>query len=761
MPAGARPIAQRGEPVRRDAPSGAVHIARPFWDNPRAIIFSIVLLLAILAGFLSLASRSATLAPDFLAEVVLYALLAVDVTMLVALLFVLARSIIKLVVERRRGLPFARFRAKLVAVLLGMTLVPAVLVLIVGSELIRTSVALWFNAPIEEVLTSANQIASDYYQDRETEVRDGAERVARALASRNLAAPDVSAVRDLIASEVRRGNLQMVEVYRVSATDSANLQVEPLVDVAAPTLPQGYDRAVADRLAEQTLARPTEPRATALGGGGELIQSAAVVRTTGGRPVGVVVATDSLTGEFAARARRMTRAYERYNQLRVLRQPLAGVYLSAFLMLTLFILVGATWMGLYLAKRITRPVQRLAAAVREVGAGHLDQRIEPETMDEFGTLVEAFNVMTGELATSRSHLERSALNLERKNLEIEDRRLYMETILERIATGVISLDHDGSISTLNGAAARLLRLDRDVIGRGARTVFAREDLQPLADLLRRGVDNGADSHAQEVTLNRDGRELQLAAVVTTLQSEAPGAGTVMVLDDVTPLIRAQKVAAWREVARRLAHEIKNPLTPIQLSADRLRRHFSGAPPQSRALLEECTSTIAGEVESLKALVDEFSQFARMPPARTVPTDLHTLLNETLALYNGLLLDVSFERRFAEILPSVRVDPEQIRRVMVNLIDNALEAMGRRGHVLVETRYDGERKIVRVIVADDGPGVPPQDRDKLFMPYYSTKRRGSGLGLAIVRRIVAEHDGRIEVGDNTPRGARFTIELPSS
>jgi two-component system nitrogen regulation sensor histidine kinase NtrY len=738
-----------------------VPIVRPFWDNPRAIIFSIVLLLAILAGFLSLASRSATLAPDFLAEVVLYALLAVDVTMLVALLFVLARSIIKLVVERRRGLPFARFRAKLVAVLLGMTLVPAVLVLIVGSELIRTSVALWFNAPIEEVLTSANQIASDYYQDRETEVREGAERVARALAAKNLAAPDVSAVRDLIAAEVRQGNLQMVEVYRVGPGESPPDRVEPLVDVAAPTLPQGYDRAVADRLAEQTLLRPTEPRATPLGGGGELIQSAAVVRTSGGRPVGVVVATDSLTGEFAARARRMTRAYERYNQLRVLRQPLAGVYLSAFLMLTLFILVGATWMGLYLAKRITRPVQRLAAAAREVGAGHLDQRLEPETQDEFGALVEAFNVMTGELATSRRNLERSALNLERKNVEIEDRRRYMETVLERIATGVISVDRDGTISMFNGAAARLLSLDRDAIGLSARRVFGREDLQPLADLLRLGADNGADSHAQEVTLIRDGRELQLAAVVTTLQSEAPGAGTVMVLDDVTPLIRAQKVAAWREVARRLAHEIKNPLTPIQLSADRLRRHFSGAPPQSRALLEECTSTIAGEVESLKALVDEFSQFARMPPARTVPTDLHLLLNDALALYNGLLLDVAFERRFAETLPSVRVDPEQIRRVVINLIDNALEAMERRGHVLVETRYDADRKLAQVIVADDGPGVPPEDRDKLFMPYYSTKRRGSGLGLAIVRRIVAEHDGRIEVGDNAPRGARFTIELPCS
>ena len=761
MPAGARPIARPPEPVRRDAPRTGSPSGRPFWDNPRAILFSIVLLLATLAGFLSLANRSATLAPDFLAEVVLYALLVVDVTMLVGLLFVLARSIIKLFVERRRGLPFARFRAKLVAVLLGMTLVPAVLVLIVGSELIRNSIALWFNAPIEEVLTSANQIASDYYHDRETQVKEGAERIARQLASRNLYAADVGAVRDLIAAEVRQGNLQMVEIYRVAPGDAPAPQVEPVVDVAAPSLPQGYERAAADRLAAQTLARQTEPRAIPVGGGGELIQSAAVVRSNGGRVVGVVVATDSLTGEFAARARRMTRAYERYNQLRVLRQPLAGVYLSAFLMLTLFILVGATWMGLYLAKRITRPVQRLAAAAREVGAGHLDQHIEPESMDEFGSLVEAFNAMTGELATSRRKLERSALNLERKNLEIEDRRRYMETILERIAAGVISLDPDGRISTLNGAAARLLALDADDVGRPAGDVFDRDDLQPLGELLRVGAGNGAESHAQEVTLNRDGREIQLAVVVTALPSETPGGGAVMVLDDVTPLIRAQKVAAWREVARRLAHEIKNPLTPIQLSADRLRRHFSGAPAHSRALVEECTATIAGEVESLKSLVDEFSQFARMPPARTVATDLHGLLNEILSLYNGLFLQVSFDRRYAEGLPPVRVDPEQIRRVMINLVDNALEAMERRGHVVIETRYDAERHLACVIVADDGPGVPPEDRDKLFMPYYSTKRRGSGLGLAIVRRIVAEHDGRIEVSDNTPRGARFTIELPCS
>jgi len=232
-----------------------------------------------------------------------------------------------------------------------------------------------------------------------------------------------------------------------------------------------------------------------------------------------------------------------------------------------------------------------------------------------------------------------------------------------------------------------------------------------------------------------------------------------VLDDVTPLIRAQKVAAWREVARRLAHEIKNPLTPIQLSAERMRRHFSGAQPQAKALVEECTTTLVGEVESLKMLVDEFSQFARMPSPRTVPTDLAQLIRETIALYNGIFTDVTIDDIFAPDVPLVRVDVEQIRRVIINLVDNAIEAMNRRGRIVVETQLDQANSLVRVVVADDGPGIPPAEREKLFLPYYSTKRRGSGLGLAIVRRIIAEHGGSIDVGDNVPTGTRFTIELP--
>jgi two-component system nitrogen regulation sensor histidine kinase NtrY len=231
-------------------------------------------------------------------------------------------------------------------------------------------------------------------------------------------------------------------------------------------------------------------------------------------------------------------------------------------------------------------------------------------------------------------------------------------------------------------------------------------------------------------------------------------------DDVTPLIHAQKVAAWREVARRLAHEIKNPLTPIQLCAERLKRHFQGAPDPTRALVEECTTTIVGEVDSLKDLVDEFSQFARMPAPRAVPTDLEALLSDALSLYRGLFAQVQLRTRFVSPVPRVSVDPEQIRRVFINLIDNAIEAMDRNGTIDVETQYEPENGLVRVVIADDGPGIPPAEREKLFLPYYSTKQRGSGLGLAIVRRIVAEHGGSITVSDNVPHGTRFTVELPA-
>jgi two-component system nitrogen regulation sensor histidine kinase NtrY len=729
---------------------------RPFRDNPRLILAGIAILVLALVTIVTIANRSPQYSPDFLAEFVLYALSAADLTMLIVLVAVLARYIVKLIVERRQGLPFARFRAKLVALLLGMTLVPTIVVLIVGSELIRTNIDRWFTAPMDQILASANQIASEYYQERYLRVEDKASRVARMVGRVDLVQGDVSALRALLAPELVGARTQMLQVYRIGGTG----QPEPLLDLASQRFPPGYSRDAADRLAAQSLAGGEELRAVETIRGGDLMHAAAVVRTPDGRPAGAIVATDYLAGDVAAASRSLTQAYEDYNQLRVLERPMTGLYLSIFVMVALVIMFGAIWMGSYLAKRITQPVQMLAAAAREIGAGRLDQRVEPQSHDEFGALTEAFNAMAGELAATRRKVDRSTIELERKHVEVEGRRRYIETILERITTGVVSVDTAGSVSTMNSAAARLLALDSTAVGQPIRSVFARPDLQPLTALITGAGRSRTQPAAQEIVLRRDDQELHLTAVAAPLATESGvPEGFVLVLDDVTPLIRTQKVAAWREVARRLAHEIKNPLTPIQLSAERLRRHFAAAPPGPKALVEECTSTIVGEVESLKGLVDEFSQFARMPAPRAAPSDLHGLITDTLALYDGIFSDVTFDKRFASDVPLVRLDPEQIRRVVINLVDNAVEAMQHRGRIVIETQREAVNNLVRIVVADDGPGIPAAEREKLFLPYYSTKQRGSGLGLAIVRRIIAEHGGSIEVSDNVPRGTRFTIELP--
>jgi two-component system, NtrC family, nitrogen regulation sensor histidine kinase NtrY len=744
--------ARGGEPPRR---------RRPFRDNPILLLAGILGLIAILSFSMTLANRSSQLAPDFLSEFVLYALSVVDLTMLAALLFVLGRSVIKMLVERRHGLPFARFRAKLVTALLGLTLIPAVLVLLVGSQIISNSVDRWFNAPMDEILGSAQRIASDYYHDRQRQVIDEAARIARTLGPVDLGTADVRLVRDAVAPSVTGQILTLVEVYRSARPAGAEPRLIPVVDVASATVPGAASPASADRLAARALGGESgawirEP----LESGGELIRAAAAIRRPDGSVSGVVVASVYLTGELAARARRMTKAYESYTQLKVLKRPLTGVYLSFFLLVTLMILVSATWLGLYLAKRITRPVQRLAAAAREIGAGHFEHRVERETADEFGSLVDAFNTMADELAASRRQVERSTIDLQAKHAEVEGRRRFTEAVLDRVATGVITVDARGLIGTMNPAALRLLGFSPDVIGQPAATVLGDPDLQPLSSFATMAFQPDREWPAQEISLVKDGREVQLAVAATPLPGESgAAAGRVLVLDDITPLIRAQKVAAWREVARRLAHEIKNPLTPIQLCAQRLQRQFSSATPETRALVDECTSTIVGEVESLKALVDEFSQFARMPAPRRVPTDLHELLRGALALYDGLFREVRLETLFAVSLPRVRLDPDQMRRVIINLVDNAIEAFNQRGQIVIETHHDPSAAVVRILVTDDGPGIPPEERDKLFMPYYSTKQRGSGLGLAIVRRIVAEHGGSIEVGSNEPRGTRFTIELP--
>ena len=757
----AKPLSSVSRPAER--PAAPAPARRPFRDNPPLILGGIAILLAALGGIIWVADRTTSLSPDFLTEVVLIALSATNVTMLLALVFVLARNVIKSMVEGRRGLPFGRFRAKLVLAMLGMTVIPSVLVLIVGSRVVLTAVDRWFNAPMEEILAGANSIAADYYQERQRFVADQAGRLSRSLGRLDLAAGNVANVQGVVTPEVAGQRIGMVQVYRVERLPNQPTNVISVVDIASPSMPQGWARGTADRLAARAASgnEASPSMIEQLASGGDLVHVATPVRGPTGQITGAVVASEYLSGQFAEQARRMSKAYEDYTQLRVLKQPLAGVYVSFFIMVTLLILVGSTWMGLYLAKRITRPVLLLSEAAKEIGAGHYDHRIEHEGTDEFGSMVDAFNAMAQEVAQSRRRLEKASIDLERKHEEGEGRRRYIEAILERIATGVVSIDRAGRIGTINPSALRLLELTDDVVGGSAVDVFARQDLTPINDVLDQAARAKVDSFAQEVALVRDGRERTVVAAATRVAgTDGSFDGTVLVVDDVTPLIRAQKVAAWREVARRLAHEIKNPLTPIQLSAERMRRKLGDVDPPLQDLVQECTSTIIGEVESLKGLVDEFSQFARMPAPRAVPTALHAFLNETLAIYDGLLAAVEFEKHYDPGVSQVRVDPEQMKRVMINLIDNAIEAMGRQGRIVIETGRDVSNSLVRVVVADTGPGIPAAERDKLFLPYYSTKGRGSGLGLAIVRRIVAEHGGSIDVTDNVPTGTRFIIELPA-
>ncbi|HIE91767.1 MAG TPA: HAMP domain-containing protein [Acidobacteria bacterium] len=738
-------------------------------DSPRLVLVAIAVVVVALVWLVRLARRSSEFTPDYLAEVVLYALSAACVVMLLALGFVLARNLIKILAERRRAVPFARFRSKLVAALVGLTLIPSMLVLIVGSEVIRSSAERWFSAPIDDVLRSANAIARGVYQDQQQAAEDRAGRLAVRLAAVDLARVPEETLRDIVAEERAVGGGDVVDIYVVEIDDEGEATTTRLVEVADPFLPPGYPRASADALAASLAAgnvesAPAEP----LSDGAELLRGAALVRATVDGPVvGVVVASNVLSGELTAHARRINGAFGTYNQLRVLTRPVTGVYLSFFLMTTLMILIAATWLGTYVAKRITRPVLQLAEGARQIGTGHLDHRIEPESSDEFGGMVEAFNAMAADLSTSQRKLIQSRGDLEHKTRETERRRRDTETILERIATGVVSIDAAGRLTTVNAAAARLLSLEATVIGEPAALIFERSDLAPLGAMLREARRGAVGQAAREVALARGGRECHLAVAATTLPGERGLDGVVMVFDDVTPLFRAQRVATWRDVARRLAHEIKNPLTPIQLCAERLRRNLATAAPQTRELVNECTSTIVGEVEALKGLVDEFSHFARLPSPRAVPADINVLLADTLSLYAGLFDGITIEATYDPGLPVVRLDPDQIQRVVVNLVDNAAAALGGDrgrtsrpgGTIGVATYHDATNHVARVTVSDNGPGIAEVDRDKLFLPYFSTKGRGSGLGLAIVRRIVVEHGGSIQVTDNRPRGTRFSIELP--
>jgi len=723
-----------------------------FKRNLRLVALTVLSLLGVTLVSTYLIGKAESFKPDYMARMFLFGFTLVIWALLLILAFVLGRNLIKLFLERKRSARGAKFKTKLVIIFISFALLPSALIVLIGSRLISASVDRWFSHPVEAVLVGAQDVVERYFQEK----HESATFYARSLSGeigelRLLSAERLSRLSRTMNDRLTRYRLDMITVLSVDG---------PLWTSARPGLPQ-YNPDSTIRLAETGLRGEETLQQDSLGDG-TLVQYVSPVFRRGTRDVeGSVVVSYFIPKNPATILDDVNRQANVYQQAEAQKKPIQDLYLSFFVMVSLLLLLSSTWIGLYLAKRITGPVSELVEATERVMAGDLDHPVSGAAVDELGQLMDSFNRMTAQLKASQGRVETSRQDLEIKNLELDRRRAYMETVLENITTGVISLDREGFVTRLNQASLQMLRIDPALTGRHYREVFGADELTACRLLLDEmgGVDGRAPIE-EELDVSVEGRELHLSVYITALSSiDAGPSGLLMVLDDLTQLLRAQKVAAWREVARRLAHEIKNPLTPIQLSAQRIRKHFRSDSADLERVVEEGTGTIIEEVDSLKTLVDEFSQFARMPSVSTAPRALNPLVNGTLELYDGLFDELVLTRRLADDLPNVLVDGELIRRVFINIIDNAIEANGGKGEVVVETEYDPDLGVALVEIADQGPGVQPGERDKLFMPYYSTKKRGSGLGLAIVKRIVGEHRGRIRVEKNSPQGARFVIELP--
>ncbi|HEX9022519.1 MAG TPA: ATP-binding protein, partial [Geobacteraceae bacterium] len=477
--------------------------------------------------------------------------------------------------------------------------------------------------------------------------------------------------------------------------------------------------------------------------------------------VGVMVVNYYVPYSLVSKMKEISASYQEYRQFKILKNPIKTWYILTLFLITVVIVFLAIWFGIYLAKSLTIPIQELAGATRQVADGNLDIHLGEQGTDEIGILVASFNKMTEDLKRHQLDLKKTHEEVMKTNQELEQRRRYMEAVLRNVTAGVISIDKDGALTTVNTSAERLLHIQADdVLGRNFRDVLRTEHLDIVKGMLRDMVMAKQDTASKQVTIPITGAQLTLFLSLAMLRDDnGDFMGTVVVFDDLTQLMKAQRMAAWREVARRIAHEIKNPLTPIKLSAQRLRKRFLDRFGEDEKVFDECTDTIIKSVDELKTLVNEFSNFARMPTAQLTANNLNEIIREAQTLYQEAHRAISFSFRADESLPPLQLDRDQIKRVFINLLDNAVAAIDGEGRIDLESRYDKELQMATCIIADSGHGIAPEDHARLFEPYFSTKKTGTGLGLAIVNSIISDHHGFIRVKDNSPRGTKFIIELP--
>jgi len=717
-------------------------------DSPRNsrlfLVLGGVLLALLLAAVITLGSLRVPFEPRTWGEkIVLFAVNTFIVTALLVFGLILSRALVRLWMERRAEQLGSRFKTKMVLGAMAVSLLPLVFLFFISYALMNRTLNRWFPQELEDANSQALALLSEVSHLEYSRLQS--------LADRAAASVPTGSSDDLALS------------LPLAARFAASLGAEGIwaINSAGTSVP------IADPFALPVIVDPTLQFQSALPNGGEFWESRSGSFIAARVPLGsgFLFVARRLPSDFLARYRNIelqTAAYSVENQgIRTFKRQIL-LTLSLFTVLLLF---TATWSALYLSKQVTIPIQALAEATGEIAAGHLDTQVHVRAQDELGTLVRSFNKMTAQLSDSHRRIDEFTQSLQQAVQELDRRRTLIETVLENIPTGVLALDPNARITRMNRAA-------REIFGESAReasdliALAGKDATRDVQQLIRRSLRMGTASKEMEFRLR--GRMVHAAVTVSALGGRRSSAGYLVVVDDLTELLRAQKAAAWQEVAQRIAHEIKNPLTPIQLSAERLLRFINrhngdcGAPELVR-MVGECAALIGREVGTLEALVNEFSRFARFPVARLVPTDPNAIVLGALGVFKGRLDDVHIRTNLAEGVPQVRADSEMLQRVVVNLIDNAAEAMESSAvrNLVLSTRFHPGHDSVEITIADSGYGISPEDKDKLFLPHFSTKDRGTGLGLAIASRVIAEHHGIIRAEDNMPTGARFVIELPAA
>jgi two-component system nitrogen regulation sensor histidine kinase NtrY len=611
--------------------------------------------------------------------------------------------------EKKTGRPGSKFRTRLVLSMIGLTLIPAVVLFIFALGLMNRTIDKWFSTPVDVIFQASDEVRLAWAEEQRNRTLGILEHLSQNWPENlDRAIPDLSL--DAIV---------LLETATGVVLDSAG---------SASDINELTDRALQANAVHAPLMVSGEKHLIGLAPGPD----------PASQTVAVLTRIDDYLDTFVSRidAERTTFLDLRLNQV-----FLRDTYVNIIVLITILVLFAAVWTGLYLSKRITVPIEALSGATRELSAGNLDHRVSAQADDELGVLVGLFNDMAGQLQATSTQLD--------------ERRRYTETILESIPTGVVSIDESRRITKINRAARTMFSIEHP---EHLTEVFDGDDLDQIHEVLQVCAEEGTCT--RELTLSAGDRPIHSAVIASRLTA----GGFVLVVEDLTELVRAQTTSAWREVARRLAHEIKNPLTPIQLSAERIVRNAQRSDhidPKTIAVIRECVEAIIGEVDGLQELVDEFGRVARLPVISRKPTAIKSLIERTLSLYEDRLNGTRVRCRIPDDLPLVSIDAQQIKRVLINLLDNALEAMAGidEKRLSIDCRLLADRAMVQLSITDNGHGISPEDRDRLFSPYFSTRKDGTGLGLEISSRIVSDHGGYIGAESNGGAGTRFVLELP--